>query len=118
MRLLFAVLLVAGMLTSSVLNAADYGTPGGQCIPLKPAEILNLDDDGELTEEVVRMMNEAVAVSEDPQWIAYSRPTFTWASEAKVACGKAYGYLRSNYRDEQHLNKCECFYKRMQSYLN
>ena len=105
-------LVAIGMMTSSALNAADYAAPGGQCIPLRPAKILQIEGNVTLTDEVVRMMNEAVAVAEDPRWIAYTRPTFVWASEAKVACGKAFGYLRSNYRDEQQLNKCECFYER------
>ena len=107
------------MLASSASIAADYTKSGAQCIPLQPAEILQIESNAVLTDAVVQMMNEAVAVAEDPQWIEYSRPTFVWASEAKVACGKAFGYLQSNYyRDTQYLNKCECFYKRMQSYLN
>ena len=118
MKKVIVGLFAIGMVTSFAANAADYAAPGEQCIPLRPAKILQIESDVKLTDEVVRMMNEAVAVAEDPRWIAYTRPTFTWASEAKVACGKAYGYLRSNFRDEQHLNKCECFYERMQSYLN
>ncbi len=118
MRNVFVLFVTLGLLSSSVLNAADYTTPGEQCIPLVPAKILLIESDNKLSDEVVRMMNEAVAVSEDPRWIGYSRPAFVWASEAKVACGKAFGYLRANYRDEQRLNKCECFYERMQQYLN
>lgn len=62
-------------------------------------------------------MNEAVGVADSDQWIHSTRPAFVWASEAKVACGKAYGYLRSNYRDEDYLNKCECFHQRMRQYM-
>ena len=60
---------------------------------------------------------EAVAVADSPQWINSGRPAFVWASEAKVACGKAYGYLQSEYRDEDYLNKCECFHARMVRYM-
>lgn len=73
---------------------------------------------GELKTEVVRMMDEAVAAANSSQWIDSKRPVFVWASEAKVACGKAYGYLKTNYRDEDYLNKCECFHSRMVEYMN
>ena len=52
------------------------------------------------------------------EWINSSRPVFVWASEAKVACGKAYGYLKTKYRDEDYINKCECFHSRMVEYMN
>ncbi|MBB6468493.1 hypothetical protein HNQ96_004377 [Aminobacter lissarensis] len=73
---------------------------------------------GEVKTEVVRMMDEAVAAANSSQWLESSRPVFVWASEAKVACGKAYGYLKTNYRDEDYLNKCECFHSRMEEYMN
>ncbi|CAI2931778.1 hypothetical protein [Aminobacter niigataensis] len=73
---------------------------------------------GELRTEVVRLMDEAVAAANSSQWIDSKRPVFVWASEAKVACGKAYGYLKTNYRDEDYLNKCECFHSRMVEYMN
>lgn len=102
----------------SAAQAADYSRPYNQCVPLQPADLLMVDDLGTLTDEVVTMMNMAIQVAEDPEWTAYSRPAWTWATEASVACGKAYGYLRNSYRDEQYLNKCECFYERMQSFMN
>lgn len=73
---------------------------------------------GEVKTEVVRMMDEAVVAANSSQWLDSSRPVFVWASEAKVACGKAYGYLKTNYRDEDYLNKCECFHSRMVEYMN
>jgi isopropylmalate/homocitrate/citramalate synthase len=73
---------------------------------------------GMVKTEVVRMMDEAVTAANSSQWLESSRPVFVWASEAKVACGKAYGYLKTNYRDEDYLNKCECFHSRMVEYMN
>ena len=63
-------------------------------------------------------MDESIAVASSSEWINSSRPVFVWASETQVACGKAYGYLRTNYRDEDTINKCECFYSRMVEYMN
>jgi hypothetical protein len=76
------------------------------------------DSDTALKDEVVRLMDEAVAVANSNKWINSSRPAFVWASEAKVACGKAYGYLKTSYRDEEYINKCECFHSRMVEYMN
>jgi hypothetical protein len=71
-----------------------------------------------LRQEVGRLMDEAVVVSNDHHWIYSGRPVFVWASEAKYACGKAYGYLKTSYRDEQNLNDCGCAYERMQHYMH
>lgn len=73
---------------------------------------------GELKTEVVRLMDESVAAANSSQWIDSSRPVFVWASEAKAYCGIAYGYLKTSYRDEDLLNKCECFHSRMVEYMN
>ncbi|WP_109574042.1 hypothetical protein [Aminobacter sp. AP02] len=76
------------------------------------------DNLGEVRTEVVRLMDESVAAANSSQWIDSKRPVFVWASEAKVACGIAYGYLRTNYRDADSINKCECFHSRMVEYMN
>ena len=109
-------LMMAGLLAfSPSANAADLG--GDLCRLVKPSQLLQIDDNGQLTDEVVRLMSEAVNVADSDEWISSRSPAFTWASEAKVACGKAYGYLQNDYRDEDYLNKCECFHQRMQSYM-
>ena len=100
--------------------AADLsGAPmPGYCYLAGSSNLLLVEDRAALTSEVVRLMDEAVAVANSSEWIYSSRPAFVWASEAKVACGKAYGYLKYNYRDEDYLNKCECFHSRMVEYMN
>ncbi|MCR4268054.1 hypothetical protein [Nitratireductor sp. ZSWI3] len=97
-------------------QSADLST-GGYCPVAGNAKLLSIDSNATLTGEVVRLMDEAVAVADSSQWIHSGRPAFVWASEAKVACGKAYGYLKSDYRDEDYLNKCECFHARMVEYM-
>jgi len=72
----------------------------------------------DLRSEVARLMDEAVAVSHDQHWVYSARPVFVWANEAKYSCGKAYGYLKASYRDEQTLNNCGCAYSRMQSFMH
>ena len=96
----------------STLPDADYSAVAGT------SNLVLTENVAELKGEVVRLMDESIAVANSSQWIHSSRPVFVWASEAKVACGKAYGYLRTNYRDEDYINKCECFHSRMVEYMN
>jgi hypothetical protein len=112
-----SALVALALLAGSSVQAADLTSPSNICIPLQPATLLQIESNTELTQTVVDIMNEAVSVSEDPRVINDRSQSYVWASETKIACGKAYGYLQSNYRDEQNLNKCECFFRRMQHYI-
>jgi hypothetical protein len=96
----------------STVPDADY------CAVAGTSNLFLTENITDLKGEVVRLMDESVAVASSSEWINSSRPVFVWASEAKVACGKAYGYLRTNYRDEDTINKCECFHSRMVEYMN
>lgn len=114
-NILAAALLLAG---STLAQAADLGGGYAQCALATGSTLASQQNNATLSDEVVRLMNEAVGVADDPRWINSRQPAFTWASEAKVACGKAYGYLKASYRDEDTLNKCECFHSRMLQYMN
>jgi hypothetical protein len=119
MKIVKALSLALAMATgvTASAGAADlFGSPE-MCRLVKPAHLLTIESNAQLTDEVVRMMTEAVNVADSSTWIDSQRHAFTWASEAKVACGKAYGYLRYNHRDDDYLNKCECYYQRMQQYM-
>lgn len=98
-------------------TAADLGNYS-QCTLATGSTLLSQQSNAALSDDVVRLMNEAVGVADDPKWISSRQQAFTWASETKVACGKAYGYLQANYRDEDWINKCECFHSRMLQYMN
>ena len=111
----------AVLVVGTAANAADIvggGVDLPYCRTAGVSNLLMIDSDVRLTEEVVRLMDESTAVAASEEWIYSSRPVFVWASEAKVACGKAYGYLKSSYRDEDYLNKCECFHSRMVEYMH
>jgi hypothetical protein len=88
------------------------------CAGSANSSLVDTGSDVELTENVVRLMDEAVAVSNDHRWIYSARPAYVWANETKVACGKAYGYLKYGVRDEQTLNNCGCFHDRMVSFMH
>lgn len=117
-RSALAGLVVLGFV-GPAMAADPLGTPvTNYCRVAGPSNLALTEDMGQLKTEVVRMMDEAVAAANSSEWVDLSRPVFVWASEAKVACGKAYGYLKTSYRDEDYLNKCECFYDRMVEYMN
>ncbi|TPL00011.1 hypothetical protein FJ938_23685 [Mesorhizobium sp. B2-4-14] len=111
-----ALLLTAG----SAGYAADIigGSTADYCRVAGNSDLVRTDNIVDLKNQVVKLMDESVAVANSPEWINSSRPVFVWASEAKVACGMAYGYLKTNYRDEDTLDKCECFHERMVEYMN
>lgn len=112
----------AGLLSifATGLQAADIieGPSVDYCRTVGTSNLMLNDNIVDLKEQVVKLMDESVAAANSAEWINSSRPVFVWASEAKVACGMAYGYLKTNYKDEDTLNKCECFHDRMVEYMH
>lgn len=113
----FLIALLTGSAFAGSAVAADLLPGEAMCRVVGPSKLLTIESNAQLTDEVVRLMTEAVNVADSEEWISSRAHAFNWASEAKVACGKAYGYLRNDYRDEDYLNKCECFHQRMISYM-
>jgi hypothetical protein len=113
------ILAVQGFVAGQVL-AADISVADSPpyCAEFEAIALTVENDIPTLKAEVGRLMDEAIAVANDPQWVNSSRPVFVWANEAKYSCGKAYGYLKTSYRDEQNLNNCGCAYERMQSFMH
>ncbi|ESY82305.1 hypothetical protein X740_06000 [Mesorhizobium sp. LNHC221B00] len=108
------------LLAGSTGFAADIieGPTGDYCRTVGTSNLVLNDNIVDLKAQVVKLMDESVAAANSSEWINSSRPVFVWASEAKVACGMAYGYLKTNYKDEDTLNKCECFHDRMVEYMH
>lgn len=55
----------------------------------------------------------ALAATNNPVLISANDPRYTWASEAKVQCAIALGYLKSDTRDEPSISKCDYAYRQM-----
>ena len=64
--------------------------------------------------EVEQRYNAAVAMTRSPEVVRANDVRFTWASEAKVACGIAIGFLKSGTVDEDSIDKCDYYSMRMQ----
>jgi hypothetical protein len=115
---LIATLIVTAIFAGQAHSADMVGElTTNYCAVASTSNLLMTEDDAQLKTEIVRLMDEAVLVAKSEEAINLSKPVFVWASEAKVACGKAYGYLQSNYREEDYINKCECFHERLVEYM-
>lgn len=88
------------------------------CSVASTSALIATGSDAELRDAIADRMHQSISVSESNRWIGSSRPVFLWANEAKAACGIAYGYLKTSYRDEESIGKCGCFYDRMRQYMN
>lgn len=101
---------VAG--TTPVL-AAD-GT--GNCVNSFRSSMLDLPQ-ADISAEVNRMYDESLDVSMKDSTIYNSSQLFTWASETKVSCAKAIGFLASNEVNDEQISQCDCYYSRMRYYI-
>ena len=84
--------------------------------------LMSIEDRSVLREEVDRRYFHAVEVSNAPSTYASTTPLFVWAHEAKVSCAKVIGYLKKPIKwwkapDLEKVQRCECFYARMLTYL-
>jgi outer membrane protein OmpA-like peptidoglycan-associated protein len=61
----------------------------------------------ELRTEVRSRYDAALAMTVDPAVAAADTGSYAWASEAKVQCGIALGFLKSNSKDAESLRRCD-----------
>lgn len=88
-----------------------------QCLAAGQSPLLFINDPAQLRVEIDHRYIHSVEVAAAEPIIYSSRPAFTWAHEAKAACGIAIGYLKSGTVDPQFITKCDCFHERMVTYL-
>ncbi len=98
------VLAVAAVACSAIATAA-HATPR--------SPILDAGSVGAIRGEVEQRYNAAVAASVAPDVVGSSDTRYIWASEAKVACGIAIGFLKTSTVDKESINKCDDFSRRM-----
>lgn len=68
---------------------------------------------GELRTEVKSRYDAALAQTTDRSVVAADSNAYAWASEAKVQCGIAMGFLKSNTKDAESLRRCDFAYGMM-----
>jgi len=123
MKLLLSAVVTAILLLSGPAHAAGFDGPSPYCRFVEDATgLLNYTDVRELRSEVRTRYEHAAEVSKSKQAIYSTSPLYVWANQAKISCAKSYGYLRMTRKwrkrpDDVMIQKCECFYQRMSSYL-
>lgn len=64
----------------------------------------------ELRGEVQKRYDEGLAASINPSVVSANSNAYTWASETKVQCGIAKGFLKESIKDAESLRRCEFAY--------
>jgi hypothetical protein len=125
MRLLQALIVSSVLLVGAPAHAGGTFVGGGPyCHYVEDAlDLVSYTNLRALRDEVQDRYAHAAEVATNPRTIYSASPLFVWASEAKVSCAQAYGYLRKPLRwrlrpNYVTLQKCECFYERMTHYLH
>lgn len=67
---------------------------------------------GDLRRELQTRYDAGLAGSLDPAIVSANDPRFIWATETKVQCGIAIGFMKSSTRDETSIRKCGDAYAR------
>lgn len=89
----------------ALLAVAQPGSVLAQALADRPV--------GELKTEVKSRYDAALALTTDQTVVAANSANYAWASEAKVQCGIAMGFLKSNTRDAESLRRCDFAYGMM-----
>lgn len=77
------------------------------------ADLMSLEFD-QLRSEIQTRYDAALGLTNDQTISGANDTRYIWASEAKVQCAIALGYLKSRTRDETSISKCGYAYDRMQ----
>jgi outer membrane protein OmpA-like peptidoglycan-associated protein len=86
---------------------------GGALAEVHHSSILDKHDIGAMRAEVDSRYDAAVKLTKTPEIIHANDVRYTWASEAKVACGIAHGYLKKRQVDQESINLCDDASQRM-----
>jgi len=107
------VLLAFGLVLPTVAAdlAGGYTIPG-QCAFAEQSQLILLPEE-EIELRVVSYYDEADDALDSPAVLGSRSPAFLWANETKFQCGKAIGYLKGGYLDEDSVQKCDCSHGRM-----
>lgn len=98
----------------SLIKALIVGTAIGASVPAS-AQMVDLTsmEVRDLRPEVERRYDEALAATTNPSVLASLGSNYMYASEAKVWCGIATGFLKNSVRDKESLNRCERYHRLM-----
>lgn len=95
-----------------IATCLGVALPGAAWAQDTAASLSELDR-GSLRSAIQQRYDAALAATLDPAIVRANDPRYTWASEAKVQCGIALGFLKSGTRDETSIAKCGAAYDMM-----
>lgn len=96
----------------SALTIIMAATASGAAAQDLTGDLASSDTDT-LRSAVETRYDAALAATKADGVVTANDPRYMWASEAKVQCAIAIGYLKSGTRDETSLSKCDYAYQRM-----
>lgn len=97
----------------SLLKAMATGAAICAAQPALAQVDLTSMDVRDLRPEVQRRYDEALAATTNPSVLASLGSSYMYASEAKVWCGIATGFLKNSIRDKESLTRCEKYHRLM-----
>jgi outer membrane protein OmpA-like peptidoglycan-associated protein len=97
----------------SLLKAMATGVAVCAAQPALAQVDLTSMDVRDLRPEVQRRYDEALAATTNPSVLASLGSSYMYASEAKVWCGIATGFLKNSIRDKESLTRCEKYHRLM-----
>jgi OmpA-OmpF porin, OOP family len=98
----------------SVIKAILAGTAIFAAYPAAAQEVdLTAMEVRDLRPEVQRRYDEALAATTNPAVLTSLGSNYMYASEAKVWCGIATGFLKNSIRDKESLTRCEKYHRLM-----
>ena len=87
-------------------------TPAGLAAQETTADLMSADR-STLNAAIQSRYDAALVKTNDPSVVGADTVVYKWASEAKVQCGIALGFLKSKTRDVTSISKCNDAYNRM-----
>jgi outer membrane protein OmpA-like peptidoglycan-associated protein len=96
---------LAGLLIAAPASAQDVAAPNAGALMDMPVS--------QLRQEIDQRYQAALQQTLAADVVRAADSRYTWASEAKVACGIAIGYLKRGIKDAETVAKCDDFYQRM-----
>lgn len=93
--------------------AAVCGFGGSAAAQVRHSPILDKGSVEAIRAAVDKRYSDALGLTLSKDVVRANDVRYTWASEAKVACGIAHGFLRKGEIDEESINKCDDASQRM-----
>jgi outer membrane protein OmpA-like peptidoglycan-associated protein len=100
-------------LMGAVAALLALGAAGQAAAQVTRSPILDRGSPGAMRGEIEQRYEAALAATLSRDVVFANDVRYTWASEAKVACGIAIGFLKTNTVDEDSINKCDYYSRRM-----